>query len=176
MKLQSKIKQTAYSSVISALITVLLLLGGVFDMLILSCASAAALIIHIVMTETGAKNALLVYAVSSLLANILMPMNACPIIFTAFFGFFPVLRHFVKSRIKQKQISYILLLLFYNADMVLIYTLFKGIFGLTDNQPAYLTVLLIVSLNLFYICFELLLGRIIILYRYRIKKMKGKKR
>lgn len=176
MKLQSKIKQTAYSSVISALIAVLLLLGGVFDMLILSCASAAALIIHIVLTETGAKNALLVYAVSSLLANILMPMNACPIIFTAFFGFFPVLRHFVQSRIKQKQISYILLLLFYNADMVLIYTLFKGIFGLADQSPAYLAALLIVSLNLFYICFELLLGRIIILYRYRIKKMKGKKR
>lgn len=174
MKSKDKIKRTAYSSVTSALVTVILILGGFFDMLDLSCASAAALIIHVVYTETGAKNALLVYAVSALLSNLLLPMRSCPVLFLAFFGFFPILRGVLQKKINHEKLTYVLLLLFYNADMILLFTVFKGIFGV-QNEPAYMYALLLFSANLFYVCFELLIGRIMIIYNYYIKNKFKKK-
>ena len=169
MKTKDKIKTTATLSVLSAFVTVLLILGGFFDVLDLMCASVAALLIHIICTEYGSKQALLVYAVASILSNLFLPLRSCPIIFTAFFGYFPVLRTYLYRKIKHKNLVYVLLLLLYNGVMVAIYNLFKEAFGIA-NEPVAIVWALLGSSNLFYICFEMLLSRIIILYNYYIKR------
>lgn len=169
MKTKNSIKNTATLSVLSALATVLLVLGGFFDVLDLACASVAALIINIVCNEYGYKNALLVFGVSALLSNIFLPFRTCPILFISFFGYFPVLRNFLYKKIKYKRIIYITLLLLYNGVMVILYNLFKEVFGIA-NEPLAIVIGLLVSSNIFYICFELLLGRIMILYNYYIKR------
>ena len=173
MKTKNSIKNTATLSVLSALATVLLVLGGFFDVLDLACASVAALIINIVCNEYGHKNALLVFGVSALLSNKLLPFRTCPILFVAFFGYFPVLRNFLYNKIKFRRIVYILLLLLYNGVMVILYQLFKEIFGIA-NEPLSIIIGLLVSSNIFYVCFEMLLGRIMILYNYYIKRKVNK--
>ena len=54
--------------------------------------------------------------------------------------------------------------------MIPLYLLFRSIFGL-QNEPVYMYVLLLFAANLFFGCFELLTGRIKILYDYKIKKL-----
>lgn len=169
MKIKEQIKTTATLSVLSALVTVLLILGGFFDVLDLVCASVAALIIHIVCREYGYKSSLLVFAVAAVLSNLFLPLRSCPILFAAFFGYFPIIRTFLYSKIKYKNLVYGLLLLLYNGVMVGIYHLFKEIFGIA-NEPMSVVWALLGSANLFYICFDMLLGRIMILYNYYIKR------
>ena len=169
MKAKNKIKTTATLSVLSALVTVLLILGGFFDVLDLMCASVAALMIHIICTEYGSRQAILVYAVASILSNLFLPLRSCPVFFVAFFGYFPIIRILLYKRIKYKKTIYIMLLLFYNIVMVALYYLFKEAFGIA-NEPASVLWALLGSANLFYICFEMLLSRIMILYSYYIKR------
>lgn len=169
MKTKDSIKFTATLSVLSALTTVLLVLGGFFDVLDLVCASVASLIIHIVCHEYGYKGSVLVYGVAALLSNLFLPFRSCPILFAAFFGYFPILRIFLYKKIRFKNVVYGLLLLLYNGVMFVIYHLFKEIFGIA-NEPMAVIWALLGSANLFYICFEMLLGRIMILYNYYIKR------
>ena len=51
MKLRKTIRTTAYSAVLAALVSVLVIIGSTFDMLDLSCAAAASLVIHLCLRE-----------------------------------------------------------------------------------------------------------------------------
>ena len=169
MQTKKKIRWVAYSSIISALITLLIIAGGFFDVLDLACAAVASIIIHIICLEVNTKTALLVYSVSSVLSLLLMPLRSCPILFASFFGCYPIIRLFIYKEIRIRKISYILLLIIYNIVMITLFLLFKNIFGIA-GEPNYMYVLLLLTSNIFYISFELLMGRIMILYNYKIKK------
>lgn len=156
-------------SIISALVTLLVILGGFFDILDLACAAVSSMIIHIIYTEVNSKSAKLIYLVSATLSNILMPLRSCTILFTAFFGYYPIIRAYIYKKIKIKHISYVLLVSIYNFVMITLFLFFKNIFGL-NGEPIYMYILLLLTSNVFYISFELLMGRIMILYNYKIKK------
>ncbi len=176
MKLKEQIKTTATLSVLSALTTVLLIIGGFFDVLDLVCASVSSLIIHIICKEYGNSKAGLVFAVSAVLSNLFLPLRSCPITFAAFFGYFPIIREVLYKKIKLKKLVYAILLLIYNLVMILLYNLFKEVWGLV-NEPPVMYIALLVAANIFYISFDLLLSRIMILYNYYIKKnIKNNKR
>ena len=170
MKLKEQIKTTAVLSMLSALTTVLLVIGGFFDVLDLVCASVASLLIHIICREYSNNKASLVFGVSALLSNLFLPLRSCPIIFTAFFGYFPILRNFLRKKVKVKKLVNLVLIIFYNIVMILLYNLFKEVWGLA-NEPPIMYIALFVAVNIFYISFELLLSRIMILYNYYIKKI-----
>ena len=169
MKTKENIKTTAVLSVFSALSTVLIIAGGFFDIIDLACASVASFLIHILCHEYGNRHACLVFAVSAVLSNIFLPMRSCPIVFALFFGYFPIIRNILYKKIKFKKIVYVLLFALFNAVMFVIYHLFKEVFGIA-GEPMALVFALLGSANLFYICFDMLMGRIMILYNYYIKR------
>lgn len=170
MKLKERIRILSYSSISASLITVILLLGGFFDILDLACASVCSLFIHVLMYEMGKKRALLIYAVSSVISILLLPMRSCSLFYVAFFGYYPVLKEYLSNKIKSKPILKTVLLLIYNIVMILLFVLFKTVFGM-QNEPVYMYVLLLITSNVFYFAFDLLLSRIMIIYNYKIKKM-----
>lgn len=169
MKLRKTIRTTAYSAVLAALVSVLVIIGSTFDMLDLSCAAAASLIIHLCLTEIDAKHAFMIYACAAILSFLAAPMRSCTLYFAAFFGYYPLVRSFLAKHIKNKKLYYLLLFAFYNAVMLALFLLFKSIFGIQD-EPPFMYVLLLLASNLFFGCFELLTGRIKILFDYKIKK------
>lgn len=169
MNLKKKIRTTAYAAVLAALVTLILLLGSFFDMLDLACAAVGSLILHIAYHEIGGTYAFLIYAVASVLSFILLPMRSCSLFFVAFFGYYPLLRAFLGKHIRSRKLCLLLLALIYNAVMLALFFLFKGIFGM-QGEPVFMYVLLLVSSNIFFFCFDLLMSRIMILYQYKIKK------
>ena len=170
VKLKEKIRTTAYTAIIAAAVTVILLIGGIFDIVDLACVSVSALVIHLAYGEFGGKYAFLIYAVAALLSFLLMPMRSASLYFTAFFGYYPLLRAFTAKHVRRKGLYYAILFLVYNAAMTALYILFKSVFGVEGEPPAMLLALLISS-NVFFACLELLTGRIQILYDYKIKKI-----
>ena len=163
MKLRKTIRTTAFSAVLAALVSVLVIIGSTFDMLDLSCAAAASLVIHLCLTEIDAKHAFMIYACAAILSFLASPMRSCTLYFAAFFGYYPLVRAFLAK------LYYLLLFAFYNVVMLALFFLFKGIFGIQD-EPPFMYVLLLLASNLFFGCFELLTGRIKILFDYKIKK------
>ena len=178
MNVKKTIRNTAFSAVISALVSVVLILGGFFDAFDLLCAAAASVVIHVVFSEKGARNALMIFAVSAVLSNVLMPLRSCPMYFLFFFGYYPVLRGFLIKKIKSKVLAFIISALIFNAVMVFLFSVFKAVFGM-ENEPFYMFIFLFAAANFFFFCFDRLIGRIMILYNYKIKKifdkMKDKK-
>ena len=163
------IRTTAISALLAALTSVIVIIGSSFEALDLSCAAAASLIIQLCLTEIDAGHAFMIYACSAVLSFLAMPMTSCTLYFAAFFGYYPLVRKLIAKYIKRKISYYALLFAFYNMVMIALFVLFKSVFGV-QNEPVYLYVLLLLSANLFFGCFELLTGRIKILFDYRIKK------
>ena len=168
MGMKDGIRKLAFSAMAAALSATILLIGSAFDMLDLACAAAASLIVHVILQETDVMHAFLVFASSFAVSFILMPMRSCSILFAFFFGYYPILRWYVRKYIKFKPLRLIIYFTVFNAAMVCLFFLFKGLFGLA-GEPVYLYILLIISSNVFFACFEMLTGKIMILYNYRIK-------
>lgn len=126
MKLRKTIRTTASSAVLAALVSVLVIIGSTFDMLDLSCAAAASLIIHLAMTEIDSAHAFMIYACAAILSFLASPMRSCTLFFAAFFGYYPLVRAFLAKHIRNKKLYYLLLFAFYNAVMLVLFLLFKG--------------------------------------------------
>ena len=170
MNLKKTIRRMAYSAILAAIITVIVIAGGFFDIIDLACASLAALILQVVYTEMGGKSAVMIYAVSAALSFILMPLRSATLYFVTFFGYYPILRGVLLRKMKSKKVINFLLCLLFNAVMIVLYAAFRTVFGI-ENEPVYVYVLLIISANIFFACFEMLMGKIMILYNYKIKKL-----
>jgi hypothetical protein len=170
MSVKKTVRNTAYCAVISSLICVVLIIGGLIESLDLLCASAAAIVIHVVFSEKGTRNALMIFAVSALLSNILLPLRTCPMYFLFFFGYYPVMRGFLHGKIKSRLFAFLVLALIYNAVMLFLFTVFKTVFGMA-NEPVYMFILLFICANLFFFSFDLLTDRIMIIYNHKIKKL-----
>ena len=67
-------KKLAFSAIISSLAVVFLYIGALFDVLDLSVAALASLCVLWVMVEFGTRWALSVYAVTSVLALLRLPV------------------------------------------------------------------------------------------------------
>lgn len=169
MKLRKKIRQTAFSAVLAALVTVLILLGCVFDMVDLACAAAASFVLQIALRELDATHVFLIYLCASFLSFILMPLRSASLYFAAFFGYYPLVRALAVKHLKSKGLYNAFVFLLYNVSTIALYLIFKGVFGVR-GEPAYMYVLLLLSSNLFFLCFDRLIGRIHIIYDYKLKK------
>lgn len=170
MKLKESIKQLSLSALISALITIILIFGTFLDILDLACVSFSAIIIAVSQNILARKYTYLIYAVSSALSLILMPLRSCSLMFVFFFGYYPILRKEIFRYIKAKKICLILLFIVYNFSMSLLFTIFKSIFGIY-SEPVYMYVILFVVSNVYFFVFEILMSRIHILYEYKIKNL-----
>ena len=111
----------------------------------------------------------MIYACAAILSFLAAPMRSCTLYFAAFFGYYPLVRAFLAKHLRSKKLYYLLLFILYNVVMLALFFLFKGIFGIQD-EPTLKYELLLLASNLFFGCFELLTGRIKILFDYKIKK------
>ncbi len=170
MKKRNKIREIAYASVFTALVTMFVILGGVFDILDLICVGLATLTVHIALRELPKKYVFMIYAASAVLSLLLMPLRTASLYFAAFFGYFPLLRDFAVRRFPKKKLPYYLIIYsVYNVTMGLIFVIFRELFGL-QNEPPALIVVFILSVNVYLFSFDMFMNVAYFLYDHRIKK------
>ena len=105
-----------------------LLLSYPFASLDLAVASLAAIFIWILRLEYGALFALLSYFATGVLAFLLMPTNSGVICYVLIFGWYPLFKALVETKIRKKIFGKLLKLLAVSAGFGLMITLFFGIF------------------------------------------------
>ncbi len=173
-------------AILSALAVVVLGVGTVLEIIDLSCAALAAIIILLVFVCYGTRYALLSYAVTSVLGVLLMPQSLAVWTFLGLMGYYPIIKR--KLDRLPRLLSWLLKLvlfavvmaaclsvfhfLFYAGEGSMMDSLLK-IFGEESGKSIMVWAILGLSLVTF-IIFDLLLDRLIILYNLRFKRMLDK--
>ncbi len=166
--MKKEIKKITLSSLFSAMIVVLILIGTFFELLDITVAALCAFAVYIILIEAGFKYSFLVYLTSSTLCLILTPMSSATLYFVGFFGYYPVIK--IKLRKLKKHSRKLICLLLFNASMIALMLLFKAVFAL-QNEPIYMYILLLATSNVFFFCFDYLLDVFTIIY---FKKLRNK--
>ncbi len=169
-----KAKKVAFSGVFTALCTVLMLIGSLFQSLDLSAAAFGSIVVLIAVIELGKGWALGVYIASSLLSLILLPNKSAAVIFALFTGFYPIIKVFL-NKIKPIFLSYIIRVVFCNLALSLLIFLSVKVFGLTEDLIGFNFLIYFVA-NVTFIVYDFALERIAVTYVSRLKRLIFRKR
>ena len=175
-------RRMAMCAVLCALSVVILGLGAIIEVLDLTAAALAALILLPVLLCYGTRYALLSYAVAAVLGVLLMPQSLAAWMFAGLTGFYPI----IKNRLDRlpRVLGWLIKLLLLTAVLFLYLGVFYFLmmggegsftdafllgFGEKDGPPV--MALAVIGLSVFtYILFDLLIDRLLILYYLRWQK------
>lgn len=180
MKHQSR--RIATCAVLCALAVVLIFFGTVIEVLDLTAAALASLLLLPILLCYGTRYALLSYAVTSVLGVVLMPQSLAAWLFAGLVGYYPV----IKQRLdKLPRVLGWLIKLVLIAAVMMVYLLifhflilggegsfwdsFLAGFGEVGGSPVLAWA--VIGLSVFtYVIFDILLDRLLILYRLKWQK------
>ena len=181
------IKRTATGAILAATATVLLVIGGIFEILDMTSAAIASVAILVSYLEFGAGSALGVYAVSAVISLMFFPTSTATIYYALLLGYYPVLKFTADRKLKRfKALPTLIKFVVFNGGCALILFLFSKIYGLDavlaelefgaiTGETVIFTVF--VMLNIFFIMFDMLLNSLAVIYiKVLRKRIFGRKR
>ncbi len=173
-------RRTAFGAIFAATATVLLILGGLIEILDMTCAAVASAAVLVMYVEFGTKTALAVYAVSSCISLIIFPTATSVIYYALLLGYYPVFKFFVDRKLKEHKIlKKILKFLVFNVGCALILLLFSIIYGfakvISEFEFGFVTgktvmASLFVMLNFFLVMYDMLLNSLVVIYIKVLRK------
>ena len=165
-KIRNKTRALTLCSIFSALGVIILYLGSLIEIIDLSMAVAASLLVIIAVIELGGIYPWLVYSVTSILSLLLLPNKFVALVYFAFTGFYPILKAMIE-RVKGMVCALIKLAVF-NVCLVAMWTAAR-IFVVPFDMP-YGTVITLIVLNLIFVLYDFALTRLIKKYIYVWRK------
>jgi len=136
--MKSSSRSVAYSALAAALGTVLMYLASAAPTGKLVILCVASLCTVFVLSVCGWKWALASYAVTAALSLILSPSKASAILFSAFFGYYPIVKIFVE-RLHTPAARWGIKLGIFNAVMAVLFfairSFFQGNWGVLSGKP-----------------------------------------
>lgn len=173
------VQAIAIGAILAATACVLLLAGGVFELLDMTCAAVASLVVFIACLEYGYKIALAVYGVSALLTFLLMPTASSVLYYGLLLGYYPILKQKADTGLSKKLSRAAVKLVVFNSACGLILFLFLRLYGLDTvlrefslpglSLPA-LAAVMLALLNLFLLVYDLLLSYLRFFYVKSLRK------
>lgn len=173
-KNKALVKKTAFGAILSALAAVLLIIGGIFEILDMTASAIASLAVLVGYLEFGAPTAFAVYGVSSLLAFILNPMATSNIYYIFLLGYFPVFKLILARKIKGKRIlkALIKFIVFNLGCTAILYFFIKlagmetviAEFSIGPLSPEIVVAVIFILLNGFLLLYDKLINILSVLY------------
>ncbi len=177
-----KTKKLTLGAVLAAMGVVLLLIGGVIEVLDLSMAALASFFCIFAVIELGGGYPFMIYAVTGILSVILMPQGLGGWIYILFFGYYPIIKE--KLEKLRNPISILLKFVVFNAAITvcafICYFLFFGeleallnefssLFG-GMNIGGALIIAIYAVLNFVFLVYDIALTKLITLYLLKLRK------
>ncbi|MCI5513379.1 MAG: hypothetical protein MR471_04585 [Clostridia bacterium] len=156
------------SAMVSALSVTVLYLGSVIEVLDLTMALVASLLITFVYTEIGDRWEWLSYAVTGLLSALLFQNKFIAAVYILFAGNYPMLKSAIE-RIPKKAVQWTLKLAAFNAEFTLIFVVSKYVFMIADVGYT-LNILAYLFCNTVFVLYDVVLGRVIVFYKAKLRK------
>ena len=180
---RNKIVRISYGAILSAFAVVLLVMGGALELLDMTSATIASLVILVSALKFGVGHSLTVYAVSSCLGFIFMPTASSVWYYVLVIGYFPSLYLYLEKKTGKKWLRYAVKAAIFNIGVTAALLLFIKLYGLSQiitefslfGEHAAVTLVLIYALlNVFFAAYNIFLSRMKFLCCYFLRK--GRKR
>ncbi len=165
--------KTALGSMITAL-SVVILMPTALEIFVYALPAFAGMLIMFSVVELNKKWAFGIYAAVSMLSLLLVPNKEAAILYAAFFGYYPILKAILESRL-PKVPEYILKFAVFNLSMIVSYAVLikvmgipfdelMGIEGETGFFAKYMFPIMLGLGNVAFILFDIAITRIITAY------------
>ncbi|MBQ9461013.1 MAG: hypothetical protein IJU51_03730 [Clostridia bacterium] len=168
MKQSQKI---AYSGLITAFSAVMMIFSNFVPNVLFSFPALAGIVIYTLSFVSGSGYALISYAAVSIISLFLCGNKAVSVCFILFLGYYPILKKRLE-KLKIKVISFIIKLLVFNAAAVSAYFIMLLVFSSPVFtkwvNESWVTVLLLIALNIIFLIYDLGLTLVFRKYEERI--------
>ena len=161
-------KILAVSSVASALSVTVMAIGSLLDVLDVSLAVLAGLIVAVIAAEFGDRWGWGVYAASGLL-SLLLPHKVPGIVFLLFCGWYPILQK--KIQMLRPIWSWVVKEAVFN--LILCGYLFVGVRFLHLEEANWISVVTFLFANILFVLYDVLLDRFILFYIVKLRDRIG---
>ncbi|MBR5539041.1 MAG: hypothetical protein IKU61_04000 [Clostridia bacterium] len=158
-------KKLALAAIMSALGTVTMYLGSVFEILDLSTAAIASMCVLLILVETGAKYAWLTFAVTGVLSMIILPVKTAGIIFIGFFGFYPMAKAFFEQKFRGWRCLMLKILLL-NASVMLMLLALRYVM----TEALWFEIMTLILANVVFIVYDYALTKLLCAYVFVWRK------
>lgn len=175
---KNKTRILALCSLFSALGVIILYMGALIEVIDLTMAVVASLLVILAVIEFGGAYPWLIYAVTSLLSFLLLPNKFVVLVYVAFAGFYPIL----KSKLERLKgiICALLKLGVFNVCLIVMWWVSRLLVVPLDTE--YGLAITAVILNAVFILYDFALTRLITSYlfiwrkKFKIDKWKEKQK
>ena len=130
----NKIKRSAQGALcgmMAALCMLLMFMTGLIPFATYAIPALAGILMIVIVVETNAKWALLVYIAVSLLSIFITPDREAAMMFIAFFGHYPILKLYLE-RVRPRALEFFLKVLCFNICIVAAYLVIIFVFDMPD--------------------------------------------
>lgn len=164
--MNKKTERLTLLAVFTALSLAFMFLSSVFPMGQMGVLAVASLFGIAAVVEYGIGGGALVYAASAILGFLIIPDKSQTIIYTTFFGYYPVIKH-VAEKQKSRIVEWAIKLVVFNAALCVVLFAFSiTIFDLSRLGNSYLLVFALC--NVVFVIFDFGVTKLIAFYTYRI--------
>ena len=125
--------KTAIGAMVVAL-SVVLMLPTVLNSMVYALPAFAGMLTLFCVIELGRSWAFGVYVAAALLSLLLLPNKEAAVLYTAFFGYYPIVKAILEGRRMPRILEYLLKLAVFNISVVAAYLLMVYAFGLPFNE------------------------------------------
>ncbi len=171
MKQSSK---CALGGIVAALSLVLMISVAVIPFLTYALPAAAGLLIVFIVMEIDKKWAFGVYCTVAILGILLVPDKEVAVMYLAFFGYYPILKAVIESKL-PKAFGWALKILSFVATMLISYYLMIKFMGITvdeiDEMGIVAVPLLLGLGTAAFIIYDIALTKLVILYSMKWRKL-----
>lgn len=159
-----KSTQVAIGGLSAAICLLLMFMTGLIPLSSYILPAMAGIVLIGVGQESGAKTAILVYAVTSLLGLMIVPDREAILLFIMLLGYYPILRPHLQRL--PKIISWFLKLLLLNTVVLVFYLLMKYVFAIPDmiGSVKFGAVFFLLLVNFTFLMYDFLITQVLVLY------------
>lgn len=165
-------RRIAFGGILTALCVVLIYLAAYMPSGKLGLYALASVTIAIAVVELDIKLGALVYAASTLLIFLLTGNINAVLLFTLFFGSYPLLKYYIEKQ-RSAALEMLLKLAAFNLQALLGFFVFKLLFGISAFNLASYSIWVLIGLMVFgqfvFLIYDYILSRLIDYYINRIK-------
>lgn len=170
--------KSALGGIIAALAVSIMLITYISPFLVYTAPPFAGILLVIIVVEIGYKWAIGTYAAIGLLSLFLIADKEAAVFFVMLFGYYPILREFIYSRLKNKVILAILKFFIFNFSLLVSVGISSYIFGIDYSEFSedgmLFIILFIAAMNVILFLYDFLLAKVTLLYKKNIqKKIRG---
>ena len=166
--------KTALGGMISALSLTIMLLTAVVPYLTYALPAIAGALLVLMVIEINKKWAFCAYAAISILSFLILPDKEAAMMYVAFFGYYPVLKPFLESKLSNNKLCWLAKATVFNIAIVVAYLVIVNVFGIPiDEMEEYGkwgAAALLVMGNVMFVLYDICITRLVTLYLLKWQK------